>query len=166
VEQCGSLAGKLALAGIPVPSLRGWRDLAIGLQRHGEWHMTNQECIQCFEADTLPGEFHHADHIRLAFAYLSEYRVLEAIERFTRALKCFAAARGKAGRYHETITYAYLFLIRERMVRAGGVGWEEFAERNPDLFVSKGGILSRYYHEATLQSELARTVFLFPDRMV
>jgi len=127
--------------------------------------MTNQQFIQCFEKDTLPGEFHHADHIRLAFAYLSEYRVPEAMERFTQALKRFAAARGKAGLYHETITHAYFFLIRERMVRAGGAGWEEFAQRNPDLFVWKGGILSRYYHQATLESELARTVFLFPDRV-
>lgn len=127
--------------------------------------MTNQEYVQCFEADNLPGAFHHGDHIRLAFAYLSEYSVLEAIERFTRALKRFAAARGKAELYNETVTHAYFFLIRERMARVGNVGWDEFAEKNPDLFVWKGGILSRYYHEATLQSELARTVFLFPDRM-
>lgn len=127
--------------------------------------MTDQELIECFEADTLPGEFHHADHVRLAFAYLSEYSVLEAIERFTRALKRFAAARGKAELYNETVTHAYFFLIRDRMARAGDVEWEEFAQRNRDLFVWKGGILSRYYHEATLQSELARTVFLFPDKM-
>lgn len=127
--------------------------------------MTDQELIERFEADTLPGEFHHADHIRLAFAYLSEYSVLEAIERFTQALKRFAAARGKAELYNETVTHAYFFLIRDRMARAGDVGWEEFAQRNRDLFVWKGGVLSRYYHEATLQSELARTVFLFPDKM-
>ena len=127
--------------------------------------MTNREYIQHFEADTLPGEFHHADHIRLAFAYLSEYPVLGAIEQFTRALKYFAAARRKAELYNETVTHAYFFLIRERMALAGDVTWEEFAHKNPDLFVWKGGILSRYYHEATLQSELARTVFLFPDRM-
>lgn len=127
--------------------------------------MTNQELIQRFEADSLPGEFHHADHIRLAFAYLSECPVLEAIERFTRALKRFAAARGKSGLYHETVTHAYFFLIRDRMAREGDIGWEEFALRNRDLFVWKGGVLNRYYHEATLQSELARTVFLFPDKV-
>jgi hypothetical protein len=127
--------------------------------------MTNRELIECFEADALPGAFHHADHIRLAFAYLSEYPVLEAIERFTGALKRFAALGGKVELYNETVTHAYFFLIRERIARTGNVGWEEFAEKNPDLFVWKGGILSRYYHETTLQSELARTVFLFPDRM-
>lgn len=127
--------------------------------------MTNLELIQRFEADDLPEEsFHHADHVRLAFAYLSQYPVLQALERFAGALKRFAAGRGKSQLYHETITHAYFYVIRERMARSGAVDWEEFALRNPDLLVWKNGILSRYYQEATLQSDLARTVFLFPDK--
>ena len=125
--------------------------------------MTNIEIIQHFERDDPEAEFHHADHVRLAFAYLSEYPVLQALDKFATALKRFAAARGKAQLYHETITHAYFFLIRERMARTAG-DWEEFARRNPDLFVWQGGILGRYYHEATLQSDLARAVFLFPDK--
>jgi hypothetical protein len=127
--------------------------------------MTDEELIHAFETDTLPeNSFHHADHVRLAFAYLSRYPVLEALDRFSAALKRFAAARGKSGLYNETITHAYFFLIRERMARFGGCEWEEFALCNADLFTWKGGILSRYYQEATLQSDLARTVFVFPDR--
>lgn len=126
--------------------------------------MTDDELIRCFETDTLPGEFHHADHVRLAFAYLSEYPVLQALERFCAALKRFAAARGKSQLYNETITHAYFFLIRERMARRVAGDWEEFACRNEDLFVWKNGILSRYYQEATLRSDLAREVFLFPDK--
>jgi hypothetical protein len=127
--------------------------------------MTDEELIQAFEADTLPeNSFHHADHVRLAFAYLSRYPVLEALERFATALKRFAAARGKSQLYSETVTHAYFFLIRERMARFAGSGWEEFARSNSDLLTWKGGILSRYYQEATLRSDLARTVFVFPDK--
>ena len=126
--------------------------------------MTNKEFIDLFEADALPGSFHHADHVRLAFAYLCEYPPLQALERFAKALKRFAAARGKSQLYHETITHAYFFLIRERMARAAAADWDEFARRNPDLLVWKNGILDRYYHEATLASDLARNVFLFPDK--
>ena len=127
--------------------------------------MTNHELIHCFETDTLPeASFHHADHVRLAFAYLSEYPVLQALDRFTASLKRFAAVRGKAQLYHETITHAYFFLIRERMARTAAGDWDEFARRNPDLFVWKDGILTRYYEDATLQSDLARSIFLFPDR--
>jgi len=128
--------------------------------------MTNQEFIHRFETDTLPEEsFHHADHVRLAFAYLSECPVLQALDRFASALKRYAAARGKSQLYHETITYAYFFLIRERMVRTAAAGWDEFARRNPDLLVWKDGILGRYYSDATLQSDLARSVFLMPDKI-
>jgi hypothetical protein len=125
--------------------------------------MTDFELIERFESDTLGGEFHHADHVRLAFAYLCECPPLEALERFCAALKRYAAARGKTGLYHETITHAYFFLIRERMARNGPVSWQEFARLNPDLLVWKGGILTRYYSEGTLKSELARSVFLLPD---
>lgn len=131
--------------------------------------MTDHELIDRFETDTLPGDFHHADHVRLAYAYLSRLPVLEALEKFAAALRRYAAARGKVKLYHETITYAYFFLIRERMTRAATENcssndWDDFARRNPDLFVWKGGILHRYYHESTLQSDLARAVFVLPDK--
>jgi len=125
----------------------------------------HREFIERFESDTLSGEFHHADHVRLAFAYLSVYPPLQALEKFASALKCYAAARGKTQLYHETITHAYFFLIRERIARTEPVDWDEFARRNPDLLVWKDGILTRYYERATLQSDLARSVFLFPDRL-
>ena len=127
--------------------------------------MSNEEFIRCFENDALPEDsFHHSDHVRLAFAYLRKYPVLQALEKFASALKRFAAARGKTQIYNETITCAYFFLIRERMARSEGGSWEEFARQNPDLLIWKDGILSRYYQETTLKSELARNVFVLPDK--
>ncbi len=128
--------------------------------------MKHSDLIEQFESDALPGSFHHADHVRLAYAYLSEFPVLEALERFCDALKRFAAARGKSQLYHETITHAYFFLIRERMARTNSAGWDEFARQNPDLFDWKPGILDRYYRDSTLNSDLARGVFVFPDKTV
>ncbi len=125
--------------------------------------MSDEELIHRFETGAVDS-FHHADHVRLAFAYLRQYPVLQALEKFVSALKYFASARGKTQLYHETITYSYLFLIRERMARSEGADWEEFARRNPDLLRWKDGILTRYYQDGTLKSDLARTVFLFPDK--
>jgi hypothetical protein len=126
--------------------------------------MTNQECINQFESDAVGDNFHHADHVRLAFAYLCEHPVLTALENFSSALKRFATARGKPKLYNETITCAYFFLIRERMAICKAASWDEFAERNPDLFSWKSGILNRYYYEHTLASDLAREVFILPDK--
>ena len=127
--------------------------------------MTNQELIDRFENGSVPeSNFHHADHVRLAFAYLCQFAPLEALDKFTAALKHYAAGLGKANLYHETITHAYFFLIRERMASTPTLDWGEFMAANSDLLAAKNGILTRYYEDATLRSELARAVFLFPDK--
>lgn len=127
--------------------------------------MTDEQTIEQFEQSIAPGgSFHHADHVRVAFAYLTRYPFLEAVEKFSAALKRFALAQGKPGLYHETITWAYLFLIRERLARVGQtLSWEEFAEQNPDLLVWNEGVVQAYRKE-TLASDLARRVFVLPDR--
>jgi hypothetical protein len=129
--------------------------------------MTDPDLIAEFESGSVPPEsFHHADHVRLAFAYLRQYTVLEALEKFPAALQKFARAHGKPHLYHQTITWAYLFLIHERLARAGHTQtWEEFAQANPDLLTWKNGILKKYYAEETLQSDLAKRVFIFPDKL-
>ncbi len=129
--------------------------------------MTYEQVIERFERGGIPNDaFHHADHVRLAFAYLCQHPVLDALNRFSSALKAFATAHGKAQLYHETITCAYFFLIHERMAASEGATWEEFARDNPDLFRWKDGILNRYYRDATLKSDLARKLFLLPDKCI
>jgi hypothetical protein len=122
--------------------------------------------MAAFEDGHLPGaSFHHADHVRMAFLYLSRYPATEALERFSAALRRLADANGQPHRYHETITWAYLFLVRERMARAERVqSWAEFAADNPDLLDWKDNVLKRYYRGQTLSSELAKRTFLMPDR--
>ena len=128
--------------------------------------MSDPEWMEAFECSTLPNEsFHHADHVKMAFLYLQKYPPLEALGRFSSALTRFAAANGKPNLYHETITWAFLLLIRERLARASAPqNWAEFSAANPDLLRWKGNILKKYYRPETLTSELARTVFLFPDK--
>jgi hypothetical protein len=123
--------------------------------------------IEAFEATSLPdGGFHHRDHVRTAWIYLRELPPTAALDRFARSLQRFAESKGKSGLYHETITWAYLLLIRERMERGGGGGsFDEFATRNPDLLAWKPSILDSYYRKETLASDLARRVFLLPDRL-
>ncbi|MGH9503269.1 MAG: hypothetical protein ACRD20_10510 [Terriglobales bacterium] len=127
--------------------------------------MTDQELMARFEDGRLPADcFHHLEHVRTAFLYLTQYPVLEALQAFSGALRRFAQAHGKPQLYHETITWAYVFLIHDRMARAGRKeSWDEFARRNPDLLTWRGGILTRYYRAETLMSDMARAVFVFPD---
>jgi hypothetical protein len=130
--------------------------------------MTDDEFVAAFENGTLPLEaFRHADHVRMAFLYLGKYPVLEAIRCFSASLVKFATAHGKTNLYHETITWAYLLLIQERLARADRrQTWTEFAAGNPDLLDWNNGVLKKYYRDETLRSELARSKFLFPDKQV
>ena len=127
--------------------------------------MDDKEFVTRFEDCTLPSsDFRHRDHVRLAWLYLREHPPLQALTRFSEGLKRYAAANGHDGLYHETITWAYLLLIRERAARRGsGETFDEFAVRNPDLLTWRPSILESYYREETLASELARRVFVMPD---
>lgn len=127
--------------------------------------MTDDDFVACFEACTLPiSAFHHRDHVRLAWIYLRRHPPLEALARFAGSLRRFAAANGHAGLYHETITWAFLLLIRERMERGPAGTWEEFGAAHPDLLTWKPSVLDRYYQPETLASELARRIFVMPDQ--
>jgi hypothetical protein len=129
--------------------------------------MTNEQFIERFEACTLPADgFHHREHIKVVWLYLQRYPVLETLVRFSESLKRFAAAHGKPNLYHETITWAYVFLINERLQRSGlEQNWPEFVERNADLFDWDNSILKTYYCQETLRSDLARKTFIFPDNL-
>ena len=129
--------------------------------------MTDEEFIAEFEDCRVDGAaFHHAEHVRMGFLYLSRYPVLESLQRFSASLKRLATALGKPGLYHETITWAFLLLIRERMARAGlPQSWAQFAAANPDLMTWERNILRKYYRDETLSSPLARSTFVFPDNI-
>ena len=129
--------------------------------------MTDDEFIANFENASLDSAaFHHADHVRMGFLYLCRYPVLESLRRFSASLVRLAAAVGKPGLYHETTTWAFLLLIRERMARAGRQqSWVEFAAANQDLMTWEDSILKKYYRDETLASALARATFVFPDKI-
>jgi hypothetical protein len=122
--------------------------------------------LRQFEDGSLPLErFRHGAHIQIAFLYLCRHPVLDVLARFPQALKRYAATHGQTSLYHETITWAYILLIHERMKRAGHAqGWAEFASANPDLLTWTHSILKQYYRDETLSSDLARKIFLLPDK--
>jgi len=125
----------------------------------------DDELIRCFEAGEVPSSgFHHEQHLRVAWNYVSRYPFPEALERFRSGLKRFALAQGKPDLYHETITIAYLRLINERVDGATAREWSDFAAENPDLLQWKPSILDRYYSREILSSDRAKQIFVEPDR--
>jgi hypothetical protein len=132
--------------------------------------VTDAQLIAAFENGRPTSEgFHHADHVRLAFLYLGRFPALTALRRFSEALGRFAAVGGRPNLYHETITWSFLLLIRERIERrlrdtGRRPSWDEFAAANSELLCWKEHILKKYYRDETLASDLARSTFILPDR--
>lgn len=130
--------------------------------------MKDADLVRQFEDCTLPSkDFNHRNHARLAWICLQDHGLLQALKLFPENLKNFAASLGAANLYHETVTFAYLFLIHERIKRSsiGQENWEEFAVANDDLFVRRTyGILTNYYRAETLASDFAKNVFVLPDK--
>jgi hypothetical protein len=128
--------------------------------------LLDDELLARFAAlELAPAEFHHLEHVRLAFVLLARRGDFgEAAVEFRRLLRAFATARGAADRYHETFTWAYLILVHERMARGGYASSLELVAANPDLLDHQRGALARYYDVAAItQSPLARRVFVLPD---
>ncbi len=120
--------------------------------------------IQAFEACSLKeSEFSHRTHVRVAWLCLtSSAHFEEAALRFCRGLRRYVESLGKAGRYHETITWAFLAIVSERQRACGASSFDHFANQNPDLFEPQLAPLLRYYDAETLHSELARAAFVLP----
>lgn len=122
------------------------------------------ELLERFVDTTLPADqFHHEQHVQVAWMFVREYGMPAALAEFTAAIKRFADAKGATGLYHETITWAFLLLVAERQARTPAGTWAEFAAANPDLLTWKPSILNRYYSKELLASELAKRAFLMPD---
>ena len=122
------------------------------------------ELLEKFVDTTLPADqFHHYQHLQVAWLFVQTYGMPAALTEFTIAIKRFADAKGATGLYHETITWAFLLLIADRQARQPGRSWQEFEAANSDLLSWKPSILDRYYSKELLSSDLAKRSFLMPD---
>jgi hypothetical protein len=158
--------------------------------------LSDAELIARFESLELsPRDFGHREHVRLAFAVLAEAGDFgDAAIRYRRGLRAFATAAGAAAKYHETLTWAYLALVHERMYllfhehapcEVGGERVTDLAvteqpanrmakhsitsfdllARFPELLDHRTGALARYYDLAAITSSAtARAVFVLPER--
>ena len=123
-----------------------------------------RDLLERFTSLTYPKQdFHHAQHLELAWTLLAERPLLEAMQEFRRLLQAFAAHHGAEGLYNETITCFYLLLIRERMDSLEpDHDWPMFRAANPDLFSSPKAFLERWYPQGKAFLPEAKLRFQMP----
>lgn len=131
----------------------------------GKFRGTDDELIAAFEGAAFrPGEFGHADHVRLAYALRSRRGLMATLEALSTGLRNLATANEAPDLYHETLTWAFALLIHQRMLLQPAESWPQFAAANPDLLEWPSPALAAYYRPETLESDLARRSFVLPDR--
>jgi hypothetical protein len=133
------------------------------LMRHAP-SSEDRDFLNAFEACRVaPESFDHAAHVRLAYIYLCECPVDSAALRMREALLAFLAQHGiGSGKYHETITRAWIMAVAHFMNES--VPCESaaaFMARNSRLLDSK--IMLRHYSAEVLFSPEARQAFVQPN---
>lgn len=99
--------------------------------------MNDDEFLAALEQCSLAeSSFGHSAHVRAAYLYLRSGEFETALARMRGALRRYSAALGKPDRYHETITVAYLALIRQRLFECGDGGGKGLRSRTPSFSIA------------------------------
>ena len=115
------------------------------------------------KGDIPPAEFHHRDHLRLAYVYLCEHETKPAFELYRHHVKKFLSDNGVPDdKYHETVTRSWVQAVRHFMEMCGSAtSFEEMI--NNDGRLLDMDIMLTHYRKETLFSDLARREFVQPD---
>ena len=106
--------------------------------------------------------FHHRDHIRLAWAYLQRDNPLAAGENLANCIRRYATHNKAPRKYHHTITLAWVRIVAAAMRLTPALeSFEPFAAAHPFLFEVR--LPWTFYSASRLDSEVARAGWVEPD---
>lgn len=128
--------------------------------------MTDDEFLAAFESCTLD-EFHHRDHIKVAYLYLRRYPLDDAIAKVRAGLQALAVAWSapvddlEKG-YHETMTQAWVRLVHLTLsVCEVAESANAFCDGQPQLMQKTR--LELFYSRERLMTWEAKRGFVEPD---
>jgi len=123
--------------------------------------LSDDEFVRRFEAGTLD-EFPHADHVRLTVIYLARHGRDNALERVAAGIRKFAAIKGAPGKFHVTITRAWVDLIESARIAHPGARDAAALTAACPLLLDSGALL-RFYSRERLESAEAKGTWVAPD---
>ena len=78
--------------------------------------------LDALEKAVIPNHaFRHRDHLRAAWLYIHERGASGAEEAMLQTIHRFATAHGHAGRFHHTLTAAWVRLVAAHVAHHGAV---------------------------------------------
>jgi hypothetical protein len=129
--------------------------------------MSDEAFLRQFEDCTFPVEqFHHREHIKVAYLYLRTHSLDGAVTKVREGIKrynaCHKVPEAIDRGYHETITLAWIRLVHFTMCEYGVVeSADAFFEQHPELSQTK--TLRLFYSRDQIMSAEAKAAFVPPD---
>lgn len=121
--------------------------------------------LAAFEDGSLPAaEFTHRNHLRAGWLYLEKFPLPEATRCCALAIQRYAATLGLPGKFHLTLTLAFMHIISHRRRQHAARSWRELLSSCPELEHGARALIAVHYSDALLRSERARKTFVPPDR--
>lgn len=115
-----------------------------------------------FAADLANSDFHHRDHLRLAWLLVRSDGLAEAEVRVSRGIQHFAAVHGHASRYHDTMTRFWVRLVAHAVAARKDIDdFDAFLAAYPMLLNS--GLPFKHWSRATMLGPDARAEWREPD---
>ena len=122
-------------------------------------HLSDEEFLEAFHScQLLNSEFHHGDHLRLAWLHLHREPIESALISVRAGIQKFAAHHGATQLYHETITTAWVRLLATHHEHS----FEDFLRENEARL--SVGLLHRFWTPELLAGQEARIRWVPPDR--
>jgi len=129
--------------------------------------MDDETFLAQFESAALPlADWHHRQHLKVAYLYLRRHPFERALERMRSGIRAYNAAHhvpeGPTRGYHETMTRAWLHLVHLTLCEFGPSGSaDEFVDQHPQLQSMRA--LLFFYSRDLIMSLRAKHDFLAPD---
>jgi hypothetical protein len=123
--------------------------------------------LQQFESATWPkAEWHHRQHVKVAYLYLRRYPLEMASVKIREGIKAYNAVHkvveSPSSGYHETMTQAWLRLVHFILCEYGPAETADaFFEQHPELSQTK--TLRLFYSRERFMTPEAKAGFLEPD---
>jgi hypothetical protein len=107
------------------------------------------------------GRFGHHEHVELAWTYLGRYRLQQAADAMSAAVRHLASEHGMPDRYHETITRSWVRLVDVHRRDSDARSFDEFIAGNSGLLDRQ--LMERHYSRELIASHGARAAWTEPD---
>ena len=122
----------------------------------------DEQFLVAFETGQIANrDFHHRDHLRLAWIQIRRLGLERALESVTTAIRQFAAHHGHADRYHDTMTRFWLRAVAIGIDHHPDLSFEGLLAAEPHLLDKK--LPYRHWSRERMGSDEARRHWVDPD---